>query len=158
MTLAIHAGRMHKLCGSAGLLGAKAVLQLAGEAEAACVAGNASQASQLARKIASQLQRLRRVVEPVFRDGSGHVGPAATSDDGVPEPQSFAELITLLRLQSLAAMDCFSTVSPQLQRLLGKELFELIGGHIDDLRFGDAADALEAGLWPDAGSFTGRER
>ena len=53
------------------------------------------------------------------------------------------DLIDLLRQQSLSAMDRFSSISRQLQSLLGKESYELVRDHVDNLRFSDAANALE---------------
>jgi CheY-like chemotaxis protein/two-component sensor histidine kinase len=58
-TLAPYRARLHKLKGSAGMLGAKAIAQLAGEAEAAFAQGDMPRASGLATRIAVQLQRLR---------------------------------------------------------------------------------------------------
>ena len=57
--LAIHAARMHKLSGSAGMLGASAIQQLAGEADAACAAGRIDRVAQLAPQLALQLEKLR---------------------------------------------------------------------------------------------------
>jgi PAS domain S-box-containing protein len=76
--LSAHAGRMHKLRGSASMLGAKAILKLAGEAEAACVAGDVAYGSELAAKISSQLQQTRQSAAPVFlaNDGVEPVIPA----------------------------------------------------------------------------------
>jgi HPt (histidine-containing phosphotransfer) domain-containing protein len=62
--------RLHKLKGSAGMLGAKAIAQLAGEAEAACANGNMALASPLATRIAIQLQRLREAAVPALLVGS----------------------------------------------------------------------------------------
>jgi hypothetical protein len=36
------------------------------------------------------------------------------------------------------------SISPQLHGLLGKETYDLARAHIDNLRFRDAADALQA--------------
>ena len=62
-------GRMHKLRGSAGMLGAKAIQQLAGEAEAACVAGEVELAADLATTLAMMLQRLARSAAPLLEAG-----------------------------------------------------------------------------------------
>jgi len=61
--------RLHKLRGSAGLLGAKAIAQLAGEGEAACATGDMTRASPHATRIAIQLQRLREHAVPAFLAG-----------------------------------------------------------------------------------------
>jgi CheY-like chemotaxis protein len=53
------AERLHKLMGVAGILGAKAVQQLAAEAEAACVAGDATRAGQGSIELGNHLRALR---------------------------------------------------------------------------------------------------
>jgi HPt (histidine-containing phosphotransfer) domain-containing protein len=67
--LAHYQARLHKLKGSAGMLGAKVIAQLAGEGEAACVNGDTARASPLATRIAIQLQRLREHTVPAFLAG-----------------------------------------------------------------------------------------
>jgi HPt (histidine-containing phosphotransfer) domain-containing protein len=67
--LAHYRARLHKLKGSAGMLGAKVIAQLAGEGEAACVNGDTARASPLATRIAIQLQRLREHAVPAFLAG-----------------------------------------------------------------------------------------
>ena len=59
--LAVHAGRMHKLRGSAGMLGAKAIHQLAGEVEAACIAAQREAAWHLAGEDRDQLANVDAV-------------------------------------------------------------------------------------------------
>ena len=134
---------MHKLVGSAGTLGATAIQQLAGEAEAACVAGEVDRATSVATRLAGLLQGLRRSAAAALAEY-----PAKTEEE-LPlvgaeiEPQVVVDLIDLLRLQNLSAMDRFSSMSRQLQCLLGKESYELVRSHVDNLRFTDAANALE---------------
>jgi PAS domain S-box-containing protein len=67
--LAHYRARLHKLKGSAGMLGAKVIAQLAGEGEAACDNGDMARASPLATRIAIQLQRLREDSVPAFLAG-----------------------------------------------------------------------------------------
>jgi CheY-like chemotaxis protein/two-component sensor histidine kinase len=141
--LAVQAGRMHKLVGSAGTLGATAIQQLAGEAEAACVAGEVDRATSVATRLAGLLQGLRQSAAAALAED-----PAETEEE-LPlfgaeiEPQIVVDLIDLLRLQNLSAMDRFNSISRQLQCLLGKESYELVRSHVDNLRFSDAANALE---------------
>jgi CheY-like chemotaxis protein len=141
--LAVQAGRMHKLVGSAGTLGATAIQQLAGEAEAACAAGDVDRATSFATRLAGLLQGLRRSAAAALAEY-----PTETEEEVAPvgaeiEPHAVVDLIDLLRQQSLSAMDRFSSISRQLQCLLGKESFELVRSHVDNLRFSDAANALE---------------
>jgi len=139
--LAVHAGRMHKLRGSAGILGAKAIQQLAGDTEAACAAGEVEHAARLASNLAAQLRRLRQSAAPAF------IVPF--EEEALPrgvelKPQDLADFVDLLRQQSLSAIDRFGSISPQLRRLMSKESYELVRDHIDKLQFGDAATTLEA--------------
>jgi PAS domain S-box-containing protein len=143
LALALQAGRMHKLVGSAGTLGATAIQRLAGEAEAAYAAGEADRATGLATTLAGLLQELRRSAAAALA-----ADPAETEKEVPPvgagiEPQAVVDLIELLRQQSLSAMDRFSSISRQLHSLLGKESYELVRNHVDNLRFNDAANALE---------------
>jgi HPt (histidine-containing phosphotransfer) domain-containing protein len=57
--LAVHAQRMHKLKGCAGMLGATSIHQLAGVIVDACAAGEVQGVRHLATELASQLGQLR---------------------------------------------------------------------------------------------------
>jgi CheY-like chemotaxis protein len=63
---AVQAGRLHKLRGGAALLGARAVQQLAADAEAACVAGEVARSGRLARELSRELERLRVATATAF--------------------------------------------------------------------------------------------
>ena len=144
-TLATHAGRMHKLRGSAGLLGAKSIQRLAGEAEAACVDGDAALAAPLAVDLASELHRLRQSAEPAFQSRQTPVEEAPGQGGEPLETGALSELVGLLRQQRLSAMDRFKALSPQLRGHLRLGDYERVEQHLDNLRFGDAADILETG-------------
>jgi PAS domain S-box-containing protein len=138
--LAALAGRMHKLRGTAGMLGAKAIQQLAGEAEDACVANDAQRAATLITELAAKLQRLRDAATPTLRvaEPAGEQSPGS----GELDPRAVIELVELLRNQSLSALDRFGSLSAPLRRQLGHAQFEVVRQHIDDLQFGDAVEAL----------------
>jgi PAS domain S-box-containing protein len=70
---ALQASRFHKLKGGAGLLGAMGIHRLAGEAEAACVAGERRDVERLAGELAAGLTRLRASA----RAALGATGPDA---------------------------------------------------------------------------------
>jgi len=55
-----HTARMHKLKGSAGMLGAKGIQELARQAEIACAAGRLDQAAELTSRIYTSLKELER--------------------------------------------------------------------------------------------------
>jgi PAS domain S-box-containing protein len=63
---AVQAARLHKLKGGASLLGAKAIQQLAADAEAACSAGEAVRSGQLAKELSRELVRLRVATATAF--------------------------------------------------------------------------------------------
>jgi hypothetical protein len=67
--LAPFRARLHKLKGSAAMLGARAIAQLAAEGDAACANGDIARAAPLATRIAIQLQRLREHALPAFLAG-----------------------------------------------------------------------------------------
>jgi CheY-like chemotaxis protein len=64
--LAVCRARLHKLKGSAGMLGANAIQELASEGEAAFASGDIAHAAPVATRIAIQLQRLREHALPAF--------------------------------------------------------------------------------------------
>jgi PAS domain S-box-containing protein len=142
--LALHAGRMHKLRGSAGMLGAKAIQQLAGAAEAACAAGDARRAAPLATNLAAELHRLQQSASSALLTVPHPVEEELSREGGELASRDLAELIDLLHEQRLSAMDRFRTLSPQLRRHLSSDMYERVREHLDNLRFSDAAEVLEA--------------
>jgi hypothetical protein len=56
----------------------------------------------------------------------------------------FNELNALLRKQSLAAVDSFRLLSPQLRQSMGQALYDQMRRHIDNLQFEEASDLLES--------------
>ena len=142
-TLATHAGRMHKLRGSAGLLGARVIQRLAGEAEAACVGDDVERTAPIAVHLASELHRLRQSADAAFQSRQAPAQEAPAQGGDPIELDALAELVGLLRQQRLSAMDRFKALSPQLRRHLRQGEYERVEEHLDSLRFGDAADILE---------------
>jgi CheY-like chemotaxis protein len=139
---AVHAGRMHKLRGRAGMLGARAIQHLAGEAEDACGRGDIARAALLAKQVIAQLKTLQENVARVTEAYVPQAQPELPSDAELA-PQALSDLLTLLHQQSLSALDSFTSISPQLRRLLTKEVYEQVRDSINDLRFDQAAKVLE---------------
>ena len=144
--LALHAQRMHRLVGSAGMLGATVIHQLAGQAQAASAAGDGLAAVHLATRLGAELHRLQQCAAPVLlaasADNEAHQATLAGANG--PGAQDLADLLLSLRQQSLAAVERFRNISPQLQRILGKGQYERVCQHMDKLQFVEAADVLEA--------------
>jgi HPt (histidine-containing phosphotransfer) domain-containing protein len=65
-SLGLCRARLHKLKGSAGMLGATAIQELAGEGEAAFASGDSARVAPISTRIAIQLQRLRENALPAF--------------------------------------------------------------------------------------------
>jgi CheY-like chemotaxis protein len=142
--LVVYAARMHKLTGSAGMLGASAVQQLAIDARAACVAGETKRLERLAGALVVELGRLGQSAEPVLRTAKHRLREADTAagaEDALT-PQVVAELIEALRQQSLSAIYRFDAFSSQFRSLLGEKKFEIVRDQLDDLKFIAAADTL----------------
>ena len=53
-------------------------------------------------------------------------------------------LVELLLLQRLSAMGRFVSISSRLRGMLTESAYEVVRDHMNNLRFGDAANALEA--------------
>jgi CheY-like chemotaxis protein len=143
--LASHAARMHKLRGSAGMLGAKAIHNLAGETEVACAAGEGERAAHLAANLAAQLQRLLQSATPALHAVQVRIDETAPPSSSEIDPRLLVDLVDLLRRQNLAAVDRFTAITPQLQRSLGQESYELVRAHMNNLQFNEAASILERG-------------
>jgi PAS domain S-box-containing protein len=140
------AARMHKLSGSASMLGAKVIQQIAIDARAACLAGDTDHASALTRTLAVQLQRLQQSTGAMFDLAKLQSERAEQSmQTGEVELQlpQLDDFIRLLRAQKLCALQRFVELSTQLRHSLGKEAFEIMRDYINNLRFSDAARALE---------------
>jgi PAS domain S-box-containing protein len=142
--LVAYAARMHKLAGSAGMLGANAVQQLAIDARAACVAGETKRLERLAGALVIELVRLGQSAEPVLRTAKRRLREADTAvgAEDTLTPQVVAELIEALRQQSLSALYRFDAFSSQFRSLLGEKKFEIVRDQLDDLKFMAAAETL----------------
>ncbi len=145
-TLALHGSRMHKLRGSAGLIAAKTIQDLAAEAEMACSVGDRSLASSLSDKLSHHLHKLARDAAPVLDAIASPVEDGGVSSEAELDPAELADLVQLLRQQSLAATQRFERISPQLRRMLGREPFELLQLYVENLRFAEAARLIELGM------------
>jgi hypothetical protein len=144
-----HEARMHKLSGSAGMLGAKAIHQLAIDARAACVAHELESAENLANALAVQLRRLRISAAPIFEAARVQAELAEQAEQAAPsaeaglEPQRLMDLVHALRQQNLSALQHFNDLEPQLRRHMGRDAFAVVREHMDNLRFIQAAKVLE---------------
>jgi PAS domain S-box-containing protein len=145
--LAAQGARMHKLKGIAGMLGAVDIHHLAAQAEAACSAGDAERAGQLATTLRMHLAKLGQSAAPTLqaaqRSSAEADAEAEAASDVALAPHLLKEMVQLLRQQSLSAQDYFIALSPQFHRYLGRERYATVRNHIGNLEFRAAADALE---------------
>ena len=138
------AQRMHKLRGSAGMLGVNAVQQLAGEAEQACAEGQTKKARQLLRKLDAQMDSLQQSAAP-YLDAYDKLVDAVPAESGPPlAPEDLAGLCDLLQQQNMLAIQRFEELAAQIKALLGPERFARLRDDMDNLQFNDAAQVLGA--------------
>jgi len=142
--LAALAACMHKLRGSAGMLGARTICQLAGAVEVDLLTVEGANTRQLTAEINGHMERLRASAAPALVAAQAQTEGAALAAGGELMPQELFDLIGLLRQQSLSATERFASISPQLRRHLGKASYDAVRDHVDNLEFTDAADALDA--------------
>jgi hypothetical protein len=142
--LAVQASRMHKLKGSAGSLGATALHALAGDAETACRVGDIELAADRSQRVAAQLRLLRLASDSVLGLVSSPPDSGVTCADAKLDPEALRELVHLLHERSLSARSRFNVLSPSLRRHLGDASFAVARGHVEHLRFGEAALLIES--------------
>ncbi|BDI03557.1 PAS domain-containing hybrid sensor histidine kinase/response regulator [Sphaerotilus microaerophilus] len=139
---------LHKLRGSAGMLGAVDVARLAGAAEQAMRSGDDPGLDAALQALATGLRCLRdasaeflaRHAEPddeAPADGPANAPPLHTED--------LRELAELLRRQDLAALDRFQILSPALRGAWGAERYRRARAAVDELQFRQALEVLEEG-------------
>jgi len=144
--------RMHRMKGSAGTLGANGIHALAAEAEALCRREDAALLPETMARLAAAIGQLRAAAESRFSapgdlpaGGAGahrlSVGGALPEDDFHPE--SALRLVSLLRQQDMAAIECFEGLSAALQRRLDPADHLRLSEHIARLEFKDAAALLD---------------
>ncbi len=138
------AARFHKLRGSAGLLGARAVWQAAGHAEHVLRGSGASTPELAVEQLAAAVRALQQGAAPWLlamrsaRTTSAPPAGAAPTLDIV----ALGRLIELLREQSLAAKSAFHGLSAALQSRLTAVEFERLNTAMEQLKFQDAAQLL----------------
>jgi len=142
-----HAGRMHKLRGCAGMLGAIAIARHAAAAEQACRDGAHEALYGHADALAGHLALLRANAAPVLDaatlDEPAPAAPPLPAEGALTAPV-LAVLVDLLQRQSTAAIDRFKALAPAIRRLLDDEAYGAVRHHMDDMQFTDAARLLAA--------------
>ncbi|WP_439535648.1 CHASE domain-containing protein [Methyloversatilis sp.] len=141
------AARAHKLRGSAGMLGARAVQRLAGELEAwlrrpaaaAAISGTAPLLDGMAA-LTRALRQLQEASAPVLAQPL----PVALAPRAEPlTPAARDDLLQRLRVQDLSALDCFEALADGLRAVLGNARFDAAREAIENLHFAQALALLE---------------
>jgi HPt (histidine-containing phosphotransfer) domain-containing protein len=134
---------MHRLKGSAGMLGVTAIQQLAGEAEKASISGERERFRALTLQLGLQLRQFRLNAVAALEVASTQADIADLERDKELEPQLLADLVRLLRLQKLSAVERFNCLSVRLRQRMGAASFEALSADISNMQFADAANTLE---------------
>jgi PAS domain S-box-containing protein len=139
------AASLHKLRGSAGLLGAQRVQDLAAEAEERLRNGaTAADVTALIAALLQSLSALQRAAAPWLLQAAdavpeGQLAPPANA------PQAYADLLNLLRRQDLEAASALRQLRPWLlERGMRTEDVERVESWVDELEFEQALRRLES--------------
>ena len=108
---------LHKLRGTASMLGAERVEQLATQAEAQLRQGlPPAELSPQLEALGDAFSQLRQLAEPMLAQARSPAGPTIAADLPAPEQAAtrLAELLLLLSQQDLGAADAFDALRPWL--------------------------------------------
>ena len=135
-------GRVHKLKGSAGMIGASQILRYAGAAERALREDRPSEAVEgILTKLAAALTTLREESDPLLIPSKRPEGseslPSADLDGA-----DLARLIDLFESQNLGAMDLFARLAGALEERLGPACFAELHEAVDALDFSRCAQIV----------------
>lgn len=145
------AARAHKLRGSAGMLGAREVQDLARQVEGGLGAGAAAVGDAVAQPVdallealAGSLHRLHSASATV-RTRTAQRAAARSAQPATPiTAEARADLAERLRFQDLSALDRFQQLAPGLQADCGAVRFEQLRSAIENLRFAQALALLHS--------------
>jgi CheY-like chemotaxis protein/HPt (histidine-containing phosphotransfer) domain-containing protein len=132
-------GRLHKLRGSAGMIGATALQLAASDAEDTLRRDESAGRRQVTDRVAPELKRLRKFHPPLM---------AATQDTPRSQPSADAseldELSELLTQRRLDAFELFQRMSPVVLAQLGTERFAAFSSALHGLQYEHALQILRA--------------
>jgi PAS domain S-box-containing protein len=137
------AARLHKLQGSAGVIGVPDVRRWAVDAEAGLKEGDVDRAEAALRALGAALSALRRAAQPFFdaADAAAQAGVVGTPIG----PEDLALLVDALRRQSMEAMSLVDDFAPSLRASLGKVRFVALSDAMRALQFKRALEILQEG-------------
>jgi PAS domain S-box-containing protein len=138
-------GRVHKLKGSAGMIGATEIMRLAGASEKALNQGRPVEAVEgLLAQLASALTTLGEEARLYLKQQVEWEAQAATEAvfHADADTAQLNELCALFESQDLAALDKFKLLSPSLSEVLGALRFDRLRDAIENLDFHQGAQLL----------------
>jgi CheY-like chemotaxis protein/HPt (histidine-containing phosphotransfer) domain-containing protein len=143
--------RVHKLKGSAGMIGALHVMRFAGAAEKALQQTRPVEVvDTILRQLASALTTLAEDARPLLAENIATADIASPAAGAADRPSDSAfdirGLQTLLEAQNLAALDGLNALSGALSGLLDKVSFDALRAAVEDLNFPRAALLLREAL------------
>ncbi len=140
-------GRLHKLKGGAGMIGATTVHHLAGAAEAALAADQGpDMVGALLRQLAAAFTALGEELGPMLA-AVPVAGPGLTEQPDAPVVatlKSIDRLLQLLDEQNIDVLEQLSAISPSLRERLGEACFTRLQEAVNSLDFSTAAVLLRA--------------
>jgi PAS domain S-box-containing protein len=139
------AARLHKLGGSAGLLGAHAVREAAlrGETQARAGADISAELAEVRHLLSTLTAQARPWLQRV-RSAQQAAAPAAAQAAAPLDPQAVARLRSALQTQDLAALALFEPLAPALRNACGEAGFTRLRTAMTKLDFGAALRELGA--------------
>lgn len=133
------AARLHKLRGSAGMLGARPLAGTAGELEEALRRPDGEADDAAWARLALQLTLLKEAAGPLLISAGDPPVDDAKASTAPLQSADLERLIALLEQHSLDAADLFVSLSPSLALALVPQRFEALREALDELRYRDAA-------------------
>jgi signal transduction histidine kinase/DNA-binding response OmpR family regulator/HPt (histidine-containing phosphotransfer) domain-containing protein len=140
--------RVHKLKGSAGMIGATQIMRFAGTLERLLQEGRPAEKVEVGlKKLAQALTFLREESSQIL-EGDAQAS-AADAQPGCPEGSAIGvaeieEFCALLETQNLDAVDRFTALSPSLRLMLDTQCFADLNEAVENLDFQRGAEVLRA--------------
>ena len=137
------ASRVHKLRGSAGVLGAKALFGRASELDNALKLGaTAEVALPLLQALRVCYSELSAALAPWIQRVQARASAAPAPPAAAPSDNQLAQLIELLQANDLAALRLVAELSPGLRMALGEPGFQTFQTAVSALNFAQAAELV----------------
>jgi PAS domain S-box-containing protein len=150
-------GRVHKLKGSAGMIGATGIARLAAAAETAVQRNSPVEAvASILNRLASALTTLREEADLSLTTRPEPDAAGGVANRPHVSAAEIDELRALLESQNLEAVDRFAALFPSLRDQMDTDRFNRLQAAVDDLDFQLAADVLRDAPWDDRSQDTSK--